>query len=67
MSDLLVINKTDLAPMVGADLEIMRRDAVAKRGERPTAFISLRDDPAATVVADWLVHVLAEVHDHAGA
>jgi urease accessory protein len=66
-SDLLVINKIDLAPMVGADLEIMRRDAVAKRGERPTAFISLRDDPAATVVADWLVHVLADTHDRSGA
>jgi urease accessory protein len=66
-SDLLVINKIDLAPMVGADLEIMRRDAVAKRGERPTAFTSLRDDPAAKVVADWLVDALANSHDHAGA
>jgi urease accessory protein len=66
-SDLLVINKIDLAPMVGADLEVMRRDAVAKRGERPTAFISLREDPSATVVADWLVHALANTHDHAGA
>ena len=58
-SDLLVINKIDLAPMVGADLEVMRRDAVAKRGERPTAFVSLRDDPLATVVADWLEHELS--------
>lgn len=66
-SDLLVINKIDLAPMVNADLEIMRRDAVAKRGERPTAFISLRKDPAATAVADWLVHVLADIHDHSDA
>jgi urease accessory protein len=57
-----VINKIDLAPMVGADLEVMRRDAVAKRGERPTAFISLRDDPSATTVADWLVHQLAHAH-----
>lgn len=66
-SDLLVINKIDLAPMVDADLEVMRRDAAAKRGERPTAFISLRDDPAATAVADWLVQVLADIHDHADA
>jgi urease accessory protein len=58
-SDLLVINKIDLAPMVGADLEVMRRDAVAKRGERPTAFVSLRDDPLATIVADWLAHELS--------
>jgi urease accessory protein len=66
-SDLLVINKIDLAPMVDADLEIMRRDAAAKRGERPTAFISLRDDPAAAVVADWLVQTIADFHDHADA
>jgi len=35
-SDLLVINKTDLAPMVGADLDVMRTDAARVRGERPT-------------------------------
>src|SRR3546814_15610640 len=58
-SDLLVINKVDLAPMVDADLEVMRRDAAVKRGDRPTAFMSLREDPAATAVADWLVQVLA--------
>lgn len=58
-SDLLVVNKVDLAPMVGADLEIMRRDAFAKRGERPTAFVSLREDPLATTVADWLEHLLS--------
>ena len=64
-SDLLVINKIDLAPMVGADLEVMRRDALAKRGERPTAFVSLRDDPLATTVADWLSHELS--HSPVGA
>jgi urease accessory protein len=61
-SDLLVINKIDLASMVGADLEVMRRDAVAKRGERPTAFVSLRDDPLATTVADWLEHEMSHSH-----
>ncbi|MGE0794760.1 MAG: urease accessory protein UreG [Acidimicrobiia bacterium] len=66
-SDLLVVNKIDLAPMVGADLEVMRRDALAKRGERPTAFVSLRDDPTATVVADWLVRALTDDHHLAGA
>ena len=40
-SDLLVVNKTDLAPMVGADLDVMRRDAAAARGDRPTALISV--------------------------
>ncbi|MEC5288967.1 urease accessory protein UreG [Aurantimonas sp. C2-6-R+9] len=40
-SDLLVINKTDLAPHVGADLERMRIDAASARGERPTLFTDL--------------------------
>jgi len=40
-SDLLVINKTDLAPFVGADLDVMARDAAAARGSRPTVFTSL--------------------------
>jgi urease accessory protein len=41
-ADLLVINKIDLAPYVGADLERMRRDAAAARGARPFAFSDLR-------------------------
>lgn len=53
-SDLLVINKTDLAPLVGADLDVMRRDAAAVRGERPFVLISLTDDPAATEVLAWV-------------
>ncbi len=40
-SDLLVINKTDLAPFVHADLGVMARDAAAARGSRPTVFTSL--------------------------
>jgi urease accessory protein len=53
-SDLLVINKTDLAPMVGADLDVMRRDAAAVRDDRPFVLISLTDDPAATDVLSWV-------------
>jgi urease accessory protein len=53
-SDLLVVNKTDLAPLVGADLEVMRRDAAAVREGRPTALISLTADPAATPVLAWV-------------
>jgi urease accessory protein len=53
-ADLLVINKTDLAPLVGADLEVMRRDATARRGDLPTVFLSLVDDPAATPVTTWI-------------
>ena len=43
-SDLLVINKTDLAPYVGASLEVMARDAARMRGTRPFVFASLRHD-----------------------
>jgi urease accessory protein len=53
-SDLLVINKTDLAPLVGADLEVMRRDAAAVRNNRPTVLISLTDDPTAAPVLGWV-------------
>ena len=58
-ADLLVINKTDLAALVGADLSVMARDAAAKRGELPVLFTSLTDDPAATDVAAWVRQHLA--------
>ena len=58
-SDLLVINKTDLAPHVGADLSVMARDAAAVRGELPTLFTSIAEDPAATAVARWVRAVRA--------
>ena len=41
-SDLLIINKIDLAPMVGASLEVMDRDARRMRGERPFVFTNLK-------------------------
>jgi urease accessory protein len=53
-SDLLVINKTDLAPLVGADLDVMARDAAAVRAGRPVLFTSLTEDPGAKQVADWV-------------
>lgn len=53
-SDLLVINKTDLAPYVGADLEVMRSDTLRMRGERPFRMISLRQDENASEVVDWV-------------
>ncbi len=59
-ADLLVINKTDLAPLVGADLSVMARDAAARRGELPTVFVSLVEDREATPVADWIRAALAE-------
>jgi urease accessory protein len=53
-ADLLVINKTDLAPLVGADLDVMARDAGARRGSLPTVFLSLVQDRGALPVADWI-------------
>ena len=53
-SDLLVVNKEDLAELVGSDLERMRTDARDKRGARPVQFLSLRLDPLARPVADWV-------------
>jgi urease accessory protein len=53
-SDLLVINKTDLAPLVGADLDVMARDAGRQRGDRPTVFLSLVEDPTAADVARFV-------------
>jgi urease accessory protein len=60
-SDLFVINKTDLAPLVGADLAVMAHDAAAVRGGRPTLFASLVADPVATEVAAWVRTVCAAV------
>jgi urease accessory protein len=58
-ADLLVVNKTDLAPLVGADLSVMARDAAARRGNLPTVFLSLAIDPAAAPVADWVRGLVA--------
>ncbi len=60
-SDLLVINKTDLAPMVGADLAVMARDAAAVRGGRPVLFTSLPQDPGASAVAAWVRAMRSEL------
>jgi urease accessory protein len=58
-ADLLVINKTDLAPLVGADLGVMDRDAKARRGQLPTVFLSLAEDRAAIPVAGWIRTLVA--------
>jgi len=54
-SDLLVINKIDLAPYVGADLSIMERDTRRQRGERPFAFTNLRQADGVRTVADFII------------
>ncbi|HMS59817.1 MAG TPA: urease accessory protein UreG [Tepidiformaceae bacterium] len=53
-SDLLVINKRDLAEHVGASLEVMRRDATAQRGERPFIVTSMRDPADRRTLAEWV-------------
>jgi urease accessory protein len=56
-SDLLVINKTDLAPLVGADLAVMDRDARRMRGERPFVFTNLKTSQGLDVVASFIERV----------
>lgn len=58
-ADLLVVNKTDLAPYVGSDLERMARDAAEQRGDLPVAFQSLRGDEGVAPVAGWVRERLA--------
>lgn len=53
-SDLLIINKTDLAPHVGADLEVMRHDAQRMRGSRPFLFSDMRRGIGADEVVAFL-------------
>jgi len=54
-SDLLVINKIDLAPHVGASLEVMERDAKKMRGERPFVFTNLKNGDGAVAVEQFIV------------
>lgn len=53
-SDLLVINKTDLAPMVGADLAVMQRDAAKMRKGRPSVFTNLKSGAGLEAVIGWI-------------
>ena len=53
-SDLLVINKIDLAPMVGASLEVMDRDAKKMRGARPFVFSNLKSGEGLPDIVDFI-------------
>ena len=55
-SDLLLINKTELAPHVGADLGVMARDSKLMRGERPFIFADLRSEKGKDELLAWLRH-----------
>ena len=55
-SDLLVINKIDLAPYVGASLEVMDRDARRMRGDRPFLFTNIREGSGLDDVIAWIEH-----------
>jgi urease accessory protein len=55
-SDLLVINKTDLAPHVGASLDVMDRDARKQRGDKPFVFTSIRKNEGLQAVVDFVIH-----------
>jgi urease accessory protein len=54
-SDLLVINKMDLAPMVGASLDVMGRDATTQRGSRPWVFTNLKTQEGLQNVIDFII------------
>src|SRR5580765_3734981 len=54
-SDLLVINKIDLAHLVGADLKVMERDALRMRGERPFVFTNLKAGDGVETIVEFVV------------
>jgi urease accessory protein len=54
-SDMLVINKIDLAPFVGASLEVMDRDATKMRGVRPFVFANVRAGQGVTDIAEFII------------
>ena len=53
-SDLFIINKTDLAPYVGANLDVMREDTLKSRGDRPFFFTNLKDETGVSDVVQWI-------------
>lgn len=62
-SDLLIVNKIDLAPYVGASLEVMEEDTKRMRGQRPYVFSNLFGGINVDKIVGWLEHELAHVHN----
>jgi urease accessory protein len=66
-SDLLIINKIDLAPHVGASLEVMARDARTMRGERPFVFTNLKTGEGLQTVIEFILHQgMFSLHNESG-
>lgn len=67
-SDLLLVNKTDLAPHVGASLEVMEEDTRKMRGGRPYVFSNLFGGEGVDAIMNWIEHELAHArgvsHSH---
>lgn len=65
-SDLLIINKIDLAPHVGASLKVMEEDSLRMRGDRPFVFSNLRGEDGLSEIVAWLEHEIdhARGHEH---
>ncbi|MEK0317884.1 urease accessory protein UreG [Cohnella sp. 56] len=61
-SDLLIINKTDLAPHVGASLQVMEADTKRMRGDRPYVFSNLRGGEGVDEIVAWLAHEFEHAH-----
>jgi urease accessory protein len=61
-SDLLMINKTDLAPLVGANLDVMNQDTQRMRGSRPYVFTDLRSGIGLSSIIKWIENCLQTRH-----
>ena len=57
-SDLLIVNKTDLAPYVGVDIESMKSDVKENRKNKPYVFVSNKDESTLTEVKDWILALI---------
>lgn len=57
-SDLLIVNKTDLAPYVGVSIDEMKRDVKSNRKNKPTLFVSKKDEKSILNVKEWILALL---------